>query len=110
MKREPQGDRSPPPPGDSVKRSSRDFQRNVVRRDDEGEYTLSDNNGAKVFTVKPVHGEDQTFIVNTEEQRQAVPERFRAKLRELEGVDRRMKSDAPAPPPQPQGGRDKPGI
>jgi hypothetical protein len=89
------------PQGDVSVRSSSssDFRRNVVRRDDTGEYSLTDNNGARIFTVKPAQGEEQTFIVNTDEQRQAVPEQFRAKLRELENVDGKVKPDAPAPPP-----------
>lgn len=86
---------------------SRSFQRNVVRRDESGEYSLSENNGAKVFTVKPTTGEEQTYIVNTEEQRKAVPEAFKAKLQELENVDGKVQeghppADAPAQP--------KPGI
>jgi len=79
--------------------SSGNFQRNVVRRDDSGEYSLSDNNGAKIFTVKPTSGDEQTFIVNTEEQRTAVPENLRAKLKELENVDDRVKTDTPKPAP-----------
>ena len=79
----------------------------MVRRDDSGEYSLSDNNGAKIFTVKPTNGEEQTFIVNTEEQRKAVPENLRAKLKELENVDDRVKTDTPKPAPSEA---PKPGI
>lgn len=80
--------------------SSSNFQRNVTRRDDSGDYSLRDDNGAKVFTVKPKDGEEQSFIVNTEKQRQAIPEQFRAKLRELENVN-------PPTPPTAPGGPEK---
>ncbi len=102
----PQGNR--PPPSDDLKRSNarEDFQRNVVRRDRDGEYTLSEKNGAKVFTVKPASGEEQSFIVNTEDQRQAVPERYRAKLKELENAGSRVPGETPPAPER----KDKPGI
>lgn len=77
------------------------FTRAVTRRDDSGEYSLRDDNGAKVFTVKPKDGEEQSFIVNTEEQRKAMPEQFRAKLRELEAVPQ-PPNDGTPPPPQPK--------
>lgn len=98
------------PPGESESRSSastsNNAQRNIVRRDDSGEYSLTENNGAKVFTVKPANGEEQSFIVNTEEQRKAIPENLRDKLHELENVDGKMKPPAaPSAPEQP-----KPGI
>ena len=87
-------DAAPPPPGkdgtsssSSSSSTSSSFQRNVTRRDDSGEYSLRDDNGAKVFTVKPKNGEEQSFIVNTDKQRQAMPEAFRDKLKELEGLN-----------------------
>ena len=86
--------------------SSSNVQRNIVRRDDSGEYSLTENNGAKVFTVKPASGEEQSFIVNTEEQRKAIPENLREKLHELENVDGKMKP--PAAPVAPEA--PKPGI
>jgi len=112
--RRPQGR----PPGDnqaprsdasSSSSSSKDksFQRNVVRRDDSGVYSLSEDNGARILTVKPTTGEEQTFIVNTEEQRKAVPEAYQAKLKELENVDGKVKEGAPATPPAAEA---KPGI
>lgn len=95
----PDGDRKPNPGSrsESSSRSSngQQFKRNIMRRDDSGEYTLTENNGAKVFTVKPVGGEEQTFIVNTQDQREAVPEQFRAKLHELENVDGKVKIESP---------------
>jgi hypothetical protein len=67
--------------------SSTNSQRSVTRRDDSGEYDLHEDDGAKVFTVRPKNGEEQTFIVNTDKQREAIPEAFRAKLKELENVN-----------------------
>lgn len=104
----PPGDEEPRRDFKSSSSSSTSFQRNVVRRDESGEYVLSENNGAKVLTVKPVSGEEQTFIVNTEEQRKAVPEAYRAKLRELENVDGKIK-EGDAPPAQQAPGETKPG-
>ena len=98
------------PPGESESRSSsstnNNVQRNIVRRDDSGEYTLTENNGAKIFTVKPANGEEQSFIVNTEEQRKAIPENLRDKLHELENVDGKMKPSNPPPSSE----QPKPGI
>jgi hypothetical protein len=104
---EPKANNRPQPDVHSQSFSSSNVQRNIVRRDDSGEYSLSDNNGAKVFTVKPTKGEEQTFIVNTEEQRQAIPENLRAKLRELEQVDVNVKTETKTPPPA---DAPKPGI
>ena len=98
------------PPGESESRSSsstnNNVQRNIVRRDDSGEYSLTESNGAKVFTVKPANGEEQSFIVNTEEQRKAIPENLRDKLHELENVDGKMKPSNPPPSSE----QPKPGI
>jgi len=90
---EPQRDRS------VSSSSTSSFQRNVVRRDDSGEYSLREDGGAKLFVVKPKDGEEQTFIINTDEQRKAIPEALQAKLKELENVNGRVPADA-APAPQ----------
>ena len=103
----PPGEEEPRRDMKSSSSRSSSFQRNVVRRDESGEYSLSENNGAKIFTVKPTTGEEQTFIVNTEEQRKAVPEGFKAKLKELESVDGRVKDSSPPTPPAAES---KPGI
>lgn len=94
----------PQPPRDRVESrssSSNSFSRAVTRRDDSGEYSLRDDNGARVFTVKPKDGEEQSFIVNTEEQRKAIPDKFRAKLQELETVPAPRNDAPPAPQPKP---------
>lgn len=87
-----------PPRDRSVSSSSTSsYQRNVVRRDDSGEYSLREDGGAKLFVVKPKDGEEQTFIINTDEQRKAIPEALQAKLKELENVNGRVPAEAPAP-------------
>ncbi len=59
---------------------------NITRRDDSGEYSLKREDGRATFSVRPNHGKEQSWPVNTEEERQAVPEAFRDKLRLLEGA------------------------
>ena len=74
--------------------SSTSFERNVTRRDRSGEYSLRQEGSEKVFTAKPVDGQEQTFTVTTDEQRKAVPEAFKEKLQQLDEVSRQVKSSA----------------
>ncbi len=55
-------------------------QRNLIRRDASGEYSLSEVNGKKMFTVKPTAGEPSTFEVTTDAQRDAMPKEMREML------------------------------
>jgi hypothetical protein len=100
------GERRGPPSASSSSssRSSNSFQRNIVRRDETGEYSLREDGGAKLFVVKPKNGEEQTFIINTEEQRKAIPEALQSKLRELDNAGGRVPVDAPSPPAPPKAG------
>jgi len=100
------GERRRPPSAStsSSARSSNSFQRNIVRRDETGEYSLREDGGAKLFVVKPKDGEEQTFIINTEEQRRAIPEALQSKLRELDNAGGRVPVDAPSPPKPPKAG------
>ena len=76
-----------------------------MRRDESGEYSLREDGGAKLFVVKPKDGEEQTFIINTDEQRKAIPEALQAKLKELENVNGRVPAEgAPAPQAAPKPG------
>ena len=94
-----------PPRDRSVSSSSTSsYQRNVVRRDDSGEYSLREDGGAKLFVVKPKDGEEQTFIINTDEQRKAIPEALQAKLKELENVNGRVPADGAPAPEKPKAG------
>ena len=74
--------------------SSTNFERNVTRRDRSGEYSLRQEGSEKVFTAKPVDGQEQTFTVTTEDQRKTVPEAFKEKLQQLDEVSRQVKPSA----------------
>ncbi|MDB6120356.1 MAG: htrA [Verrucomicrobiaceae bacterium] len=85
----------------SISAINNNFERNVTRRDKSGEYALRQEGSEKIFTAKPLEGQEQVFTVTTDEQRKAVPEVLRVKLQELEGVSRQVKpnsaDDVPAP-------------
>lgn len=57
--------------------------RRMVRRDDSGEYTLSIENERMIFSAAPKEGEGGAWPVDSDEQKQSVPERFQDKLRGL---------------------------
>ncbi|MDZ4404083.1 PDZ domain-containing protein [Prosthecobacter sp.] len=59
---------------------------NVTRRDDAGEYSMKREDGKTTFTVRPNGGKEQSWPVNTDEERKAVPEEFRDKLRMMDGA------------------------
>ncbi|MCA1964748.1 MAG: hypothetical protein LDL31_12460 [Prosthecobacter sp.] len=65
----------------------------VTRSDEGGIYRLSREGDRSIFSVKPREGEVREWPVNTEEERAALPEPLRAKLRELEEI---RKSARPA--------------
>jgi hypothetical protein len=58
---------------------------NITRRDEAGEYTLKRENGNATFTVRPNRGKEQSWPVNTDAERNAVPREFRDKLRMMDG-------------------------
>lgn len=82
---------------------------NITRRDDSGEYSIRNVDGKSTFTVRDKDGKEQSWQINTEAERQAVPEAFQEKLRSMEdGVKLEMNSlptpsaaPAPAPPEKP---------
>ncbi|MEZ5387237.1 MAG: PDZ domain-containing protein [Prosthecobacter sp.] len=57
----------------------------VTRRDDSGEYTLKRDDGQAVFTARPKDGTEQSWPVNTDAERAAIPAEFREKLRLMDG-------------------------
>ncbi len=59
---------------------------NVTRRDDAGEYSIKREDDKTTFTVRPNGGKEQSWPVNNEEERKAVPEEFRDKLRMMDGA------------------------
>lgn len=78
---------------------------NIIRRDDSGEYQLKQEDGRRTFIVRPKDGEEQSWPVNTDAERQAVPEKFREKLRLFDHVHQDIRieqhlrgPDAPHPP------------
>jgi len=91
----------------SFNSNNTNFERNVNRRDKSGEYSLRQEGNEKIFVAKPVDGQEQSFTVTTEEQRKAVPEVFKVKLQELEGVSRQVKPNGAdeTPAPAATGGR-----
>jgi hypothetical protein len=84
---------------------------NVTRRDDAGEYTIKREDGKTTFSVRPKGGKEQSWPVNTEEERIAVPEEFRDKLRMMDGarIEVRPGGEGPArAPAPPQNGNETP--
>jgi membrane-associated protease RseP (regulator of RpoE activity) len=59
---------------------------NITRSDESGIYSLRREDGRQVFTVKPKDGEEKSWPVNNDEERAAVPEQFRSKLREMDEI------------------------
>ncbi|MFM2166505.1 MAG: hypothetical protein RIS79_876 [Verrucomicrobiota bacterium] len=121
--RREEGDRrGGPGPSDGEKRTEMRVEShasaNIIRRDESGEYQLKHEDGKRTFTARPKDGEEQSWPVNTDAERQAVPEKFREKLRLFDNVnqelhfERRGGPDAPHPqeggpredaPPAPKG-------
>lgn len=56
----------------------------VTRRDDAGEYTLRKNDDRATFSVRDKDGKEQSWPINNEDERKAVPEQYQDKLREME--------------------------
>ena len=73
---------------------------NITRKDDSGEYQLKNEDGKQTFIVRPANGPEKSWPVNTEEERQAVPEPFREKLRLFDNIQLqapRQRTLIPAP-------------
>lgn len=58
---------------------------NITRRDDSGEYTIKREDGKTTFIARPNNGQEQSWPINTDAERKAVPEEFRDKLRMMDG-------------------------
>ncbi len=72
------------PPGTDLERfksSQSQSAATVTQRDDSGEYTFKNENGKKTFTVRPKNGQEKSWPINTDAERQALPQEFRDKLR-----------------------------
>lgn len=76
-------------PRDGEHRSERHEYRetaNVTRSDDSGIYSLRRDGERTVFTAKPKDGAEQSWNVNNDEERRAIPEPMKEKLRQLEEI------------------------
>ena len=77
------------PPGTNLQRfnfSQSSNAANVTRRDDSGEYSIKNEDGKKTFSARPNNGKEQSWPVNNDAERQAVPQEFRDKLRMMDGA------------------------
>lgn len=59
---------------------------NVTRSDDSGIYSLRQEGDRTLFTAKPKDGEEKTWSLNNDEDRRAIPEHLKEKLRLLEEI------------------------
>jgi len=102
--------RDGPSPRDGEKRSETRVEAhsaaNILRRDESGEYQLKNEDGKRTFIARPKEGEEQSWPVNTEAERQAVPEKFREKLRLFDNVrqDFQFERREGGPARSPEGG------
>ncbi len=77
------------PPGTDLQRfyfSQSQSAANVTQRDDSGEFTLKNEDGKKTFIARPKNGQEQSWPINNDKEREAVPQEFRDKLRSLDGA------------------------
>lgn len=81
----------------------------VIRRDDSGEYSIRRENDQATFRVKLNDGTEKTWPINTEEERNAVPESYRHKLRELNSMLENRGGHQPAEAPKPAANAKPPG-
>lgn len=78
------------PPGTDLQRfhfSQSQSNANVTRRDDTGEYTLKNEDGKKTFIARPKNGQEQSWPINNDKEREAVPQELRDKLRMMDGAN-----------------------
>lgn len=59
---------------------------NITRRDDSGEYTLKHEDGKTTFVARPNNGKEQSWPVNNDTERNAVPQELRDKLHMMDGA------------------------
>lgn len=60
----------------------------ITRSDDSGVYTLKKQGGTRLFTAQPKGGEPRTWNLDRENERRSIPENLRAKLGQLEELQR----------------------
>lgn len=91
------GDRSSPPASSDRREAS-----HVTRSDDSGIYILRRENGRSVFTARPKDGAEQSWNLNVEQERNAIPEPLKEKLKQLEEI---RSSGAPGSTAAPSGSK-----
>ncbi|MGV3659242.1 MAG: S1C family serine protease [Prosthecobacter sp.] len=69
----------------------------VKQRDDSGEYTLRKEDDRATFTVRDKDCREQSWPINNEAERKAVPQPYQDKLREMEKGVRIERSGIPPP-------------
>ena len=82
-------DASPGPRGEGERHMEHRERReatNVTRSDDSGIYSLRREGDRTVFTAKPKDGEEKSWNLNNEEERRAIPDAMKEKLRQLEEI------------------------
>lgn len=101
-------DRSPRPGSREVAEAA---AAHVTRSDDSGIYILRRENGRSLFTAKPKEGPEQSWNLESEQERNSIPEPLKEKLKQLEEI-RGMGVPAPAgnPAQPPAEGKPKDGI
>lgn len=67
----------------------------ISRRDDSGEYSIRRQDGKATFTARPHNGKEQSWPINSEAERDAVPQEYREKLRMIDSA----RENIPCPPP-----------
>lgn len=72
---------------------------NVTRSDDSGIYSLRREGDRTIFTARPKDGQEQSWTLNTDQDRNAIPELMREKLRLLEEIRGGEKAMPPLPDP-----------
>ncbi len=110
------------PPGTDLQRFNFRTQTatNISRSDDSGEYSLKSVDGKKTFTVRPKNGQEKSWPINNDAERQAVPLEFRDKLKSMDSTTSGVRIEinpgitlpgAPAPTaPAPNSGGDTPAL
>ncbi len=107
------------PPGTNLQRFNFQTQTatNVSRSDDSGEYTIKNEDGKKTFTVRPKNGQEKSWPINNDAERQAVPQEFRDKLKMMDNTTSGVRIEINpglilpgTPTPQPNGGGAAPAL
>lgn len=82
----------------------------IVRRDDSGEYIFKREDGKATFTVRPTNGQEQSWPVNNDQERAAVPREFQDKLRLFDSMPGQRPANPPGnpAPPAPNGPQRRP--